>query len=75
MILIYHWLDHIQVSTCYLADILNVNIAILVLGRSIAVHVSNGADIMACSNIEPAVLSDTSLRLSFPDLPSDTVVK
>ena len=28
---------------------------------------------MTCSNIEPAVLSNTSLRLSFPDLPSDAM--
>lgn len=44
-----------------------------VLGRSIAVHVSGSADIMACSNIEPAILSDTALRLSFPDLPQDAM--
>ena len=45
-------------------------VLLTVLGRSIAIHVSNAAPIMACSNIEPAVLSNTALRLSFPDLPA-----
>lgn len=44
-----------------------------VLGRSVAVYSNNVTSIMACSNIEPAVLSATVLKLSFPDLPQDAM--
>jgi len=45
---------------------------IVVLGRSVAVHTPEGP-IMACSNIESAVISDIEVQIAFPNLPGDAM--
>jgi len=44
----------------------------VVLGRSIAVHNPNGS-YLACSNIEPVVISNMELQLRFPNLPANSM--
>ena len=73
LILIYHWLALIPVSQRIPVTV-NCEFyasACLVLGRSIAIHSDvTPSEIIACANIEPDVISDMTVQLTFP-IPAD----